>query len=146
MIGWSVVAAIVLQTMVAVTTIAQGSNSHVMAPQHTVVRTLDEWQVLWTAHSARPAPVVDFSQSIVAAVFLGSRPTAGYRVEITAVTLRDGTVMVDYVEHGPPPDALVAQVVTSPFCFVSIPRETGDVEFRKVGPRAMVSWSGLAVL
>ena len=122
----------IVQAMVAFTTITQGSSSQIVEPRDVVVRTADEWQALWKAHSPQPAAVVDLSRSIIIGVFLGSRPTAGYQVAITAIESRDGLTVVTYEERRPAPDVLVAQVLTSPFHLVSMPRVRGDVEFRKV--------------
>ena len=47
------------------------------------VRDRDAWASLWRAHAPRrPAPAVDFSREMVVGVFMGTRPTAGFAVEI----------------------------------------------------------------
>ena len=57
--------------------------SFVDTPRQVTVRTGAEWAVAWRAHAGdRPAPVVDFSKEMVVAVFLGTRRTSGYGVEI----------------------------------------------------------------
>jgi hypothetical protein len=67
-------------------------------------------------------------------VWLGTRPTGGYDVEIVA-TRRDGNALVvEYVEHRPPADAIVTQALTSPFHIVKLPRADGPVRFRDVSP------------
>ncbi|MBI3047225.1 MAG: protease complex subunit PrcB family protein [Acidobacteria bacterium] len=115
------------------TTVARGTHSDIMEPREVVVRSLDDWRALWKAHgSSQPPPSVDFSRSMVVAVFLGERPTAGYEVEITAVKAQGGRAVVEYVERRPAPDALVAQVLTSPFHIVSLSRSAGTPEFRKI--------------
>jgi hypothetical protein len=118
--------------MVAFTTITQGSSSQIMEPRHVVVRTADQWQTLWKGHSSQPAPVVQFSQSVVVGVFLGSRPTAGFQVEITAVKAQGGLAVVEYVERQPGRGAVVAQVLTSPFHLVALPRDVDTIEFRRI--------------
>ena len=78
-----------------------------------------EWQALWKEHSPETAvPAVDFAQSSVVGVFLGFRPTAGFSVEITAVRVEGARTVVEYVEHRPPRDAFVAQILTFPFHIV----------------------------
>jgi hypothetical protein len=116
-------------------TVAQGAMSNIEEPRTAVVRTAAEWEALWKEYDpAHAAPVIDFAQSTVLGVFLGSRPSAGFAVEITGVkTERDRTI-VEYVERRPPRDAFVAQVVTSPFHIVRVPRTTGAIEFRRLGP------------
>jgi hypothetical protein len=100
-----------------------------------VARTAAEWQALWKEHSPGSAlPAVDFAQSMVVGVFLGSRPTAGFSVEVTAVRTEGSRTVLEYTERLPPRDAFVAQVLTSPFHLVRIMRTAGPVEFRRVGP------------
>jgi hypothetical protein len=83
MIG--VVIAAMLQATVSFTTVVQGVNSGIMERREVVIRSAEEWQTLWKAHTPQPQPLVDFSKSIVVGVFLGSRPTAGYRADIVAI-------------------------------------------------------------
>lgn len=126
---------VVAPVMLVLATVAQGAMSNIDEPRQVVVRTAAEWQALWKAHDPEGAtPVVDFEVSMVAAVFLGSRPTAGFAVEITAVKTEGTRLVVEYRERRPPPDAIVAQVLTSPFHIVRLARATGPVEFRRLGP------------
>lgn len=132
MFGWILVA-LSLQT-VSVATVAQGTHSQIGEPRQVVVRTADEWRMLWKAHSPDPVPAIDFDRSMVVGVFLGTQPTAGYGVEIKAVRAADSARLVEYVERRPGPGALVAQVLTFPFHLISLPHALGNVEFRKVDP------------
>jgi hypothetical protein len=117
------------------TTVAQGAMSTIEEPRQAVVRTAAEWQAFWKQHDpGGAAPPVDFGQSMVVAVFLGSRPTAGVTAEITAVKTEGTRTIVEYRERQPPPDAFVAQVITSPFHVVRVPRAAGSVEFRRLKP------------
>jgi hypothetical protein len=112
--------------------IAQGHDSRITSSREAVVRSARQWQTLWTEHSGSPAPDVALSESLVVAVFLGSRPTAGYAVEIVRVRRETDATVVEYRERTPPPGALVAQMLTSPFHVVSIPRDTSPVRFLKL--------------
>jgi hypothetical protein len=126
---------VVAPVMLVFATVAQGAMSNVEEPRQVVVRTAADWQGLWKAHDPQGAPPpVDFAQSMVVATFLGSRPTAGFAVEITAVKTEGGRVVVEYVERGPARDAIVAQMLTSPFHIVRVARAPGTVEFRRVSP------------
>ena len=119
--------------MLLLATVAQGTMSGIEEPRQAVVRTAAEWQALWKEHAPGQAvPAVDFAQSMVVAVFLGSRPTAGFAVEITAVRQEGSRTVVEYVERRPAGDELTAQVLTSPFHVVRATRATGDVEFRRL--------------
>jgi len=114
-------------------TVAQGAMSNIEEPRQAVVRTAADWQALWKQHGGEGTPpTVDFNQSTVVAVFLGSRPTTGFAVEITAARTEGNRTLVEYLERRPPPDAIVAQVLTSPFHIVRLPRTAGAVEFRRL--------------
>jgi hypothetical protein len=117
-------------------TVAQGPMSNIEEPRQAVVRTTAEWQALWKAHDGqRAAPAVDFTQSMVVAVFLGTRPTAGFAVEITAVRAEGSRAVVEYRERRPPPDAIAAQMLTAPFHIVRLARTSASTEFRRIdGP------------
>jgi hypothetical protein len=119
--------------MLLLTTLAQGSMSGIEEPRQAVVRTAAEWQALWKEHSpAEAVPAIDFTQAMVVGVFLGSRPTAGFAVEITAVRPEGSRTVVEYVERRPARDDFNAQVLTSPFHVVRVMRAAGDVEFRRL--------------
>ena len=129
------IVAVVLQAVLPFTTLASGRDSQIAEPQHVVVLNDSEWQKVWKAHSDQSTAAVDFAQVMVVGVFLGSRPTAGYQVEIRAVRPSAGSIVVEYVERSPESGALVAQVMTSPFHLVTLPRSSSaKVEFRKVSP------------
>ena len=116
----------------AVDTIARDSMSGVGAPRQAVVRNNEEWTALWRQHAgAKPLPKVDFTTRTVLAVFLGSRPSAGYGVEITRTRQEGKTLIVEWREVPPGRDSLVAQVITSPAVLVSIPRFDGEITFAK---------------
>lgn len=125
----------VTPAMLLLVTVAQGTMSNIEEPRTVVVRTAAEWQALWKDHDPeRPAPAIDFAESMVVGVFLGSRPTAGFAVAITAVKADGNRTIVEYVERQPSRDQFVAQVVTSPFQLVRLMRTAGVVEFRRSGP------------
>jgi hypothetical protein len=117
-------------------TVAQGPMSNIEEPRQVVVSTSAEWQALWKEHDAqRAAPSVDFTQSIVVGVFLGTRPSAGFAVEITAVKADGSRAVVEYRERRPGRGAISAQVLTSPFHLARVARPSGTIEFRRIdGP------------
>jgi len=65
-------------------------------------------------------------------VFIGTRPTAGFSVEIVRTVKVNGAVRVEYVEGQPGRGAVTAQVITAPFHLVAVPKEDGPVQFVKV--------------
>lgn len=117
---------------IAFTDVARGTASQIDESRKVIVRTPDEWQAVWKEHASSQLPAVDFSKTMVVGVFSGTKPTAGYSVQISAVR-RDGSkAVVEYAEQSPAPGAIVAQILTSPFHMVSIPRDVQDVEFRAI--------------
>jgi hypothetical protein len=109
--------------------------SGMAAPRQAVARSHEEWQALWQAHApGTSAPPVDFSREMVAAVWLGPRPSSGYGVEIVAAAAEGPGVSVAYQERAPGPGTMTAQVLTSPFHAVRMERGEGPVVFRRVEP------------
>ena len=114
-------------------TVARGVNSAVDDGRQVIARTPDEWTKVWRLHdSKRPAPAVDFTREMVVGVFMGSRPTGGFGVEIVGTRQEGDAVIVQYRESMPGPGSMTAQVLTSPFHLVSVPRIDGDVKFELV--------------
>jgi hypothetical protein len=129
-----VIALLALISMLQVmpTTIDKGSQSNVDDRRQVVVRTDDEWGRLWTQHNPnRPRPAVDFSKEMVLGVFMGSRNTAGFSVEILSATDENGVLTVRYHETVPAKGAITAQVITSPYQLVTVPRTAATVKFEK---------------
>ena len=113
--------------------IDRGPRSQVSSERLVAVRDEAEWSRLWSAHAPeRPRPPVDFSTEMVVGVFAGTRPTPGYGVEIAGWREAAGIVVVAYRETAPPRDAIAAQVLTSPFAIVTIPRHPGEIAFEKL--------------
>ena len=112
-------------------TVAAGATSQIETSRTAVVRTSADWAALWKEHGGTGAPqAVDFNQTMIVAVFLGTRPTAGESVEITRIQERDGGgVVVTYLRRRPRPDEMVAQVLTQPFHIVSTAARGGSVTF-----------------
>jgi len=112
------------------TTVAQGTMSSIDQPLQVVIRSQAEWEGLWKRHGAgQPAPAVDFRLVMVVGVFLGSRPTAGYKVDIVEIRKTPDGIVVEYREGKPAPDRMVAQIITAPFHLVSCDRQDGAVTF-----------------
>lgn len=109
--------------------------SGIERPEQVVVRTEGEWQALWQRHApGRPRPAVDFSKMMVVGVFLGSRPSGGYQVQIDGIRTEGDALIVRWAETRPGRDQLAAQVLTAPAHVVTVPRYAGAVRFEKVEP------------
>lgn len=136
------VLAALLQTQPApMKTIDRGGSSDFESSRQAVVKTAAEWAALWHGHApGRPAPAVDFSTSQVLAVFLGTRPTAGFSVEIIGTHVDNGVLVVQYVETRPAPESVTAQILTAPYHIVSVPARAGEVRFEENREVAPTSW------
>ncbi len=110
----------------------QGQQSAIEKPRTVVASTPDAIAALWQEHSHRPQPPVDASRESVVAVFLGSRPSAGYAAEIVSVTPAGADTVVRYRERKPPSNAITAQILTFPYSIVAVPRVTGAVRFERI--------------
>ena len=114
-------------------TVGKGPMSAIEQPRQVTVRSAAEWGALWKENGAgAPLPAVDFSREMVVGVFAGTRPTAGYGVEIVRAIGNSSTLVVEYVETAPPRDAITAQILTAPYHLAAIPKRDGTVIFKKV--------------
>jgi hypothetical protein len=116
-----------------VRTLVKGPMSGIDAPRQVAVRSAAEWAALWKDHGARePLPVIDFSREMVVGVFLGTRSTGGYSVEIVRGVGNSSVRIVEYVETAPGRDVITAQVLTAPYHLAVMPKHDGEVSFRKI--------------
>ena len=107
--------------------------SQVDEPKQAVARSAAEFETLWRQHTGTtPVPAVDFGSRMVVAVFLGTRPSAGYGAEIVRTRRAAGKLIVEWQERKPGRDEVSAQVITSPAIVASIPKFAGEVTFEKV--------------
>ena len=111
----------------------KGTQSGISTARQATARDLDQWTALWRAHASdRPRPTVDLSREMVVGVFMGTRPTAGFAVEIQGYQEEGHEVIVRYRETSPARGALAAQMLTSPYHLVVIPTRAGEVKFEKI--------------
>ncbi len=124
--------------MITLTTIARGDASRIADPRRVVVRTPEEWRMLWALHAGpdADAPVVDFTSTIVAAAFAGEKPSAGQTIEVADAIADPGGVRLVVEEHSPGPGMMAAQMLTSPFHIVGFRRIDGYVRWEGAGATA----------
>jgi hypothetical protein len=115
-------------------TIEKGDQSKIEDAKQVVVRTEAEWTRLWLQHTPdRPRPAIDFSKETVIGVFMGSRPNAGFSTAVVSATEGGGALVIRYTETRSAPGALTAQMITSPYHLVAIPKATAtNVKFERV--------------
>lgn len=81
-------------------------------------------------NSQEEPPEIDFDQVDVLAVLAGARPNGGYMVYISDIHQRGDDIEVVYQLVSPSlSECSVPDVMTYPYCFVSIPKVQGDVRF-----------------
>lgn len=133
----ALVVALVFQTvLLPVRSIDKGAMSGVSAARQVTVSDRETWAALWREHApARPLPDVDFSREMVAAVFLGTRPNAGFAVEIVGYHEEGGQIVVQYRETTPSVGAITAQVIVSPYHLVALPKRAGTITFETLTTR-----------
>jgi hypothetical protein len=88
----------------------------------------DWWQTLARQQiPAKPLPqslgAINFERSAVFVLSMGQRPTAGYGIELHSerATMQRESLMIPAGWQEPPPDTMVAQVVTSPCIVFTVP-------------------------
>jgi VWFA-related protein len=112
--------------------VAKGAISGVTTPGETVARTEAAWDALWRSLALRGTrPTVRFEDTMVVAVFLGTRPTAGYEAEVVGVRRDGDALVVRWREHGPPSPGN-PPLPTTPFLLAGVPQHPGVVRFEKV--------------
>ena len=130
MIG--VLLAAILQASVPMRSLDKGISSQIDVARQAAVRSDAEWNMLWSQHASdRTRPAVDFNREMVLAVFVGTRPTAGFSVEIVGAREESGALVVSYRESRPTAGIVTAQVLTSPYHLVAVPKH-GDVKWERV--------------
>jgi len=119
-------------------TVAKGFRSGIRAPLQAVARSQSEWDGLWRKHVSNqtnppPPPSIDFTKEIVAAVFLGEKPTGGYEIQIVSADRSDGSLTLSFDEKHPPPGGMTIQAFTQPFHIVRVAATgTETVVFRRL--------------
>ena len=114
----------------ALARIAKGDMSGVQTMRQVTVRTAAEWQKLWKEHSPdEKMPAVDFNANMVVGIFLGSKPSAGYQVEILNVRPEGSDLVVEYAQKQPGRGMMTAQMLTEPYDLVAVPKHAGPVRF-----------------
>jgi hypothetical protein len=114
-------------------TLDRGDQSNVEDRKEVVARSAPEWAAIWRQHSPdRPAPRVDFTKEMVVGVFLGSRTSAGYGVQIVSAAESNGSLVVKYRERAPGRGDITAQILTFPYHLVAVPLTSAPVTFERV--------------
>jgi len=113
----------------------RGTQSGISEPGAHIARDAVALRALWAEHgrSMMPSPTppsVDFGKYLLVFVSAGSRPTAGYSLRVERVHVEQGTLFIEARESSPGKGTLQAQVLTSPYEVVLLPRTAMPVQSR----------------
>lgn len=74
--------------------------------------------------SRSEAPAIDFARETVAAVWMGKKGTAGYRIELGSniAAVKDQSAFVQVNFMAPDAKAVLAQIMTSPCLLIKLPK------------------------
>lgn len=114
----------------------QGTYSGLKDPVQKVIQTEQEFKDLWSKHVSvivpQPGPPsVDFSQSIVVAIYMGEQKTSGYQILLRNVERKVKDVVVHFRFTEPPANSLTLQVTTQPFVLIRMDKPEGQIQFVK---------------
>ena len=109
----------------------QGANSQAVERAQLIVRTPEDWEELW-ARVGQPAPTPLPAGRMAAAVFLGTRDTAGFSVALDNAVKKGEDLVIGYHEQVPGPAQAVAQMQTSPYAIRLLPAMDGRAVFKRV--------------
>ncbi|TVR55801.1 MAG: protease complex subunit PrcB family protein [Spirochaetaceae bacterium] len=110
-----------------IVSLAQGTYSGVTDERVDVVTDAAAFARLWReAHSgmvpAPDPPDIDFSIEIVVSVFMGTRTSGGYAIEVIGAVETAETIRVSVSRRAPGPDDFVTMAITSPYHIVALER------------------------
>jgi hypothetical protein len=72
---------------------------------------------------------IDWKKQMIVVVTAGTKPTAGYSIEVLTLAVKDKTLTVRWKLNSPKPDAVVASVITHPSQMALVERFEGPVQF-----------------
>lgn len=97
-----------------------------------VVRDSASWAALWNrlheSYEVPPLPTVDFTREMLVGVAMGTRPTTGYDVQLTAAALDRGILRVQAYETEPDRSCIEGDIVGSPFALARVSAVAATVE------------------
>jgi len=78
---------------------------------------------------------IDWNKQMIVVTTAGAKPTGGYSVEVTGLTIKDGTLTVKWKLNSPGPNDFVTQAFTHPGQAVLVEKFDGKVTFDPPAPR-----------
>lgn len=120
-----------------------GDLSGYIEETYLVISTESEWARVWEKHISpympkKPYPEIIFSKTMVICAFMGKRLTTGYSISLDRIWAEDERMQVVIVKHSPPKHAIVGEVLTYPYIFVSINRTDLEIIFKITEERGKI--------
>ena len=114
-----------------------GAAAGARAQQPTSVKFTVEGRPAGASSVTKPEyRVTREKDATVVSLFAGQKPTGGYSITVTRVDQQDGACTVRYRIQGPPPDAIVTQMLTYPAVTIRIAAACKDVKVDPPMPRS----------
>lgn len=113
-----------------------GETSRAQAQSFLVARTEDEWAALWDL-AGRPAPGKLPDGLMALGIFLGTRTSTGYSVDVIRLRAeRDmgqrDRMVVEFREKSPAEGQITAQMLTSPYAIIMVDRSDANVRYNRL--------------
>ncbi|MDO4264373.1 MAG: protease complex subunit PrcB family protein [Deinococcus sp.] len=119
----------------------KGNNAAASGPTVQVATTAAQAEALYALaygrQSSRPS-VPALNGKTLVGIFMGTRSTGGYSLELEGVDVSGGRVTVQVRERAPGADMLTTQALTSPWIIVELPGRYSDVQVQGLGRSAGV--------
>lgn len=96
-----------------------------------VIENAAAWAELWGRLSRETPPLVDFEKTRVVAVFLGPRPSSGYRARLIGIVAEPTRYLVRWLEDGPGRGEAVEEGETAPFLLICVPKDRRAIRCEK---------------
>ncbi|MFN8577732.1 MAG: protease complex subunit PrcB family protein [Candidatus Sericytochromatia bacterium] len=120
----------------AFTDLETGYDSGIKDFSKRVAKTEKEFAELYREHlssqrniNATVFPKIDFRNDMVAAVFLGERPSSGYSINVKKVIRTDSQIVIEASEVPPSPNSQLNPVITTPYQFITFPKTDLPIKF-----------------
>ena len=104
--------------------IVSGSQTAATVATHlSFARDSHSFERLWRNISGKSDwPPIDFKKEGAIIITAGRKPTAGYSIKVNGITKVKGALVVDAEVVSPPAGSFNAEVLTSPYVVVAVPK------------------------
>ena len=115
--------------------VLSGQQASIQTQSAVVVSDQETWNAVFRSTqgavlSDETPPIVNFDEHRLLVLFAGSRSTGGYSIEVESIEESDASIDVRVRVLSPAPDAMVTQVITSPFVVVQLRTTRDDITVR----------------